>query len=369
MTQFRPSVAMRIVAVFALMLAAAVLCACGGRNDTSESADPLAGLIAAERDAVLQMLGESGLSIAQLRPVGKLGIAKNSNAVAVANGHVVGLRLSGSNLKSLRPVAALPELALLWAPENRIASLDGLENARKLTELMLSGNQISSVHGLAGVSSLEVVSLANNRLASLQDLPALPALHTLDVSGNQLRSLEGVASLGKLWTVRARGNPLEDAEAARALRTRGGEIELPETVAAVAHGVNAPRPAGESPSHFVLTLPETAGAKTGQENFGAPRTGQRFDYSGRMRSLAGTQRLGLLEGGHASADPVTVELRVTQGRVRLYLADLNGFRYAEASLQQPLRLSGRLMTGLNQYAVVSAVDGEATGLEWRVFRN
>lgn len=369
MTRNWPSVAMRIVTSLAVALTTVLLGACGERKDMSENTDATAGLVATERAAVLQMLSEAGVPVAQLRAVGKLGIAKNNNAIAVANGHVVGLRLSGSKLTSLRPAATLPELALLWAPDNQIASLDGLENARKLTELVLSNNQIASVSGLAGALSLEVLSLANNRIVSLQGFPALPALHTLDVSGNQLLSLDGVASLGKLWTVRARGNPLVDAEAVRAVRTRGGEIELPEAVAAVAHGVNAPRPAGESPSQFVLTLPETAGAKAGQENFDAPRTGQRFDYSGRMRALTGTQRLGLLEGGHASADPVTVELRVATGRVRLYLADLNGFRYAEASPQQALRLSGRLMTGLNQYAVVSAVDGEATGLAWRVFRN
>jgi hypothetical protein len=353
---------------FACVIVSVALLGCGSSDPSSANSDPLAKLPQEERSAVEQLLTGAGLSAKQLRPVGRLGIEKNSQSIVVENGHVKALRISDSPLASMRAVAALPELEVLWLTNNKISEIDGLETARKLTVLVLSRNQIRTVDRLAGATLLETLSLNDNRIEKLVDIPTLSALHTLDISDNQLVSLEGLGGLPKLWTVRAKGNPLNNAEAVRAVRTRGGVLELPESVAAVALGVNAARPAGESVSTFVMNLRATNGIKVGQENFDARSTGQIFEYSGRMKSLSGAARLGLVEGTNPSSDPVTIEVKVTSGRVRVYLADLNGFRYVETRPEQPARLTGRLMLGLNYYTVIESLEGEAAGLAWRVYR-
>jgi len=356
-----------ITSVACVIISVALL-GCGSSDPSSTESDPLARLTHEERSAVEQLLKGAGLTATQLRPVGRLGIEKNAQSIVVENGHVKALRISDSPLASMRAVVALPELEMLWLSNNQISEIDGLEAARKLTSLVLSRNQIRTVDRLAGATSLETLSLNDNRIEKLIDIPTLSTLHTLDISNNQLLSLDGLAGLPKLWTVRAKGNPLNNADAVRGVRARGGLLELPESVAAVALGVNAARPAGESVSTFVMNLPATNGIKVGQENFDARSTGQIFDYSGRMKSLSGAARLGLVEGRNSSADPVTIELKVTSGRVRVYLADLNGFRYVEARQEQPARLTGRLILGLNYYAVLESLDGEAAGLAWRVYR-
>lgn len=356
-----------------LLTAISALCAslmfgCSNPGPENNPGDVLAGVVPSEREAVLQLLRDAGLNAAQLRPVGKLGIAKNRLAIAVAEGHVVGLRVSASSLRSMAAVAALPELSLLWLPNNRITAIDGLEKAHRLTELVLSNNQIANVSGLAGAEALDTLALDGNRISNVQNIPKLQALQTLDLSSNQLGTLDGLEKLVKLSSVRALDNPLVDAEAVRGVRARGGTLLLPESVAAVSHGSNAPRPAGESVSTFVLKLPNVDGKKTGQENFDARTTGRAFEYNGRMKSLTGSERLGLIEGTNSYAEPVTIDMTVASGVVRLYVADLNGYRFVEVRPGQTARITGRLMLGLNYYALLEAREGEARGLEWRVFR-
>ena len=341
---------------------------CNRPSDPTTKGDALAGLVDSERNALEILLRNAGLESNQLRSVGRLGIEKNANSVFVKDGHVRGLRISHSSLITMEPIADLPELEVLWLPDNKIDKIAGLDRAKNLTQLVLSRNQIRSINGLAGAGALETLLLDHNQLGDLADFPSLKSLHTVDVSDNLLQSLNGLGGLPKLWTVIATNNPLTDAEAVRAVRTRGGKLKLPESVAAVSHGVNALRPANESSSTFVLQLPKVNGKKIGQENFGASSTGQVFEYTGRMKSITGTQSLGLLENTHSSADPVTLEMTVKSGRLRIYLADLHGFRYVEANPQRPARITGRLMLGLTYHALLQTVDSEVSGLEWRVYR-
>ena len=354
-----------VLALVVVLVIGVVFLACRKPKTLQEE---LAGLVPSERAALEGICKDAGITVEQLRSVGRLGLPKNLLSVVFAEGHVVGLRISGTALSQMQQVAGLPELASLWLPDNKLQELAGLENAKKLSELVLSQNQLRKLTGLAGATALTELAAARNALVDLQGLSTLVNLETLEVTGNQLKTLDELATLPKLWTVRAKENPLTSAEGVRPVRTRGGSLELPEAVGAVASGVNAPRPADESPSTFVEKLPELSKKFDGLETFNAPSTGQVFEYSGRLKVLNAAAFFNLVEGKNSSSDPVTVELQVQSGKVRVYLADLKGFRYVEATPEHAARITGRLMLGLGYYMVLEAVGGEAKGMSWRVFR-
>jgi hypothetical protein len=348
--------------------AATLLLACGKPEPPMSGKEALDSLPVSERAALNALLTDAGVSEAALRPVGRFGLDKNPLAIVISKGHITGLRISGTPLASMKAVAGLPELAALWLPDNKLTEIAGLETAAKLTELTLSRNPITTITGLAGVAALESLALDGNALTSVVGFPALAELRTLDLSGNRLTSLAGLAVLPKLWTIRAINNPLTDVEAVRPVRTRGGDIEVPEALMGIALGVNQPRPAGESASAFALKLPKTNGKTEGVHTPELRSTPRVFDHPGRLRKLTGASYVFLVEGDNVTTDPVTIEMSVKRGRVRVYLGDRGGYRYVEATPDTPARLVGTLFAGLNYHMVIEATDGVAEDMHWRVFR-
>jgi hypothetical protein len=336
--------------------------------DSSPRLDKLTDLPTSERAALDSLLANAGLTVAQLRPVGMLGLDKNPLSYTIKNSHLVGLRLSNVPLKNTDALASFPELHTVNLDNCQLSQISGLTSESKLVNLHLAGNKLTDLQGLPVLATLETLSVARNALRDLNALPKLPALHTLDLANNQLSHLNGVEKLPKLMNLNALNNPLQQAEAARTVRNRHGELRLPENLNHLAVGVNKPRPADESPSHFVNTLPKLDGTAISSEVFGAPVTDHVFEKTGRIKSLTGAILMGVLEGSHTSTDAVTIELAVKRGTLRLYLRDGLGYRYAEAKPDQPLRLHGTLMVGLNYHTVLASVDGPAEGITWLAYR-
>jgi hypothetical protein len=349
-------------------VAALLLLACGESEPSMSSKDALESLPVTERAALGALLKDAGIPESALRPVGRLGLDKNPLAIVISKGHITGLRISGTPLASMKAVAGLPELAALWLPDNKLTEITGLEATGKLTELALSRNQITTITGLAGAAALESLALDGNALTSVVGFPALAELRSVELSGNRLTSLAGLDVLPKLWTIRAVNNPLSDVEAARPVRTRGGNIEVPGALMGIALGVNQLRPAGESASAFALKLPKTTGNTEAVETPELRNTQRVFEYPGRLRKLTGASYVFLVEGTNVTIDPVTIEMSVKRGRVRVYLGDRGGYRYVEATPDTPARLVGTLIAGLNYHMVIEATDGVAEDLQWRVFR-
>lgn len=64
---------------------------------------------------------------------------------------------------------------------------------------------------------------------------------------------------------------------------------------------------------------------------------------------------------------VTVTASVEQGRFRVYLGEGERYRWAEATAEQPLEISGRLLTGTSVYFFFAeAIGGRAEGIQWTV---
>jgi len=217
-----------------------------------------------ETEAINKLLTDAGI------PPNKLPVffesteydnAYVNQKILVKNGHVIALRLSGSNLDHMDAAAAFTELRILDLSLNQISEIQGLQEAQNLEKLILVNNKIKEPKGLDGCIALKTLELpANelttmpdisnmpylerlvlgnnriqsiknfkggeklshldlslNKLISLAGLPNLPNLTYLGLEGNQLTTLEGLGELPQLRTVKLSNNRLESADLLAAL--------------------------------------------------------------------------------------------------------------------------------------------------------
>ena len=102
------------------------------------------------------------------------------------------LEIDGNQISDLRPLRFMTGLVYLNARQNQISHLDGLENAGGLVRLYLDDNLLTDAGPLRGMPDLAELPLARNRFASVESLTSLPALYELNLSGNQLRDARGL---------------------------------------------------------------------------------------------------------------------------------------------------------------------------------
>jgi len=128
-------------------------------------------------------------------------------------------------------------------------------------------------------------------------------------------------------------------------------------------------PLPEETSGVVSDLPRGRGRVQGSRRRGRVRTGfsQSVGAEGTIRWVRGRHSLSFDTDAGLT---VTATASVERGRFRIYLRDPDseGYRWAEARPGEPLRLSGRLISGLKSYFIyVEAVGyGRAEGVRWTV---
>ena len=92
----------------------------------------------------------------------------------------------------------LDDVFLLYADDQGIVDLTGLEYCVNLMILGLEINQISNLGPLSGLDLLMVLSVAENNVSDLTPLGALPSLTDLEVSSNPLSDLSPLATIPTL---------------------------------------------------------------------------------------------------------------------------------------------------------------------------
>lgn len=270
---------------------------------------------------------------------------------------LIELVLNRNVLVALPGVAGLPALTGLHVADNRLPDLDDVHDLPALVTLVASNNAIASVSGLRSVPALRYVTLANNQLADVGALASLPALARADVSNNRLTRLP---ALGAAEVVSA-GNPLATPAAGPAATT----TTLTTTGAFAAEAGKTGR---------VDALPEGSGSMRGGPQSSSSGSGA----EGRISTLRGGPLFVSLWSRSWSTSPqradVDVQLSVSSGRVRLYLPDdAGGYRWWLAEPGAPVRVRSRMASRgavqRTEYgAFVEAVDGEATGIAYKVER-
>ncbi|MBQ6470117.1 MAG: leucine-rich repeat domain-containing protein [Lachnospiraceae bacterium] len=133
---------------------------------------------------------------------------------------------------------ALPEnLTLLKISGTGISDLTPLAPLVKLTRLEAENNGITDLSPLAKAVNLQVLDVSGNELADLSALKECTSLTGLDVSGNQLESLEGIEACIRMETLRAGNNRIGDLDALsnmtilKKVSLPGNHIEMTDVLA------------------------------------------------------------------------------------------------------------------------------------------
>ena len=103
----------------------------------------------------------------------------------------------------------MQKLTALFASEQGIQDLTGLEFATNLTQLHLTYNQITDVSALAGLTNLTTLDLTYNQITDVSALAGLTNLTTLDLNSNQI-DVSALAGLTNLTTLDLGGNAISD---------------------------------------------------------------------------------------------------------------------------------------------------------------
>jgi protein phosphatase 1 regulatory subunit 7 len=101
------------------------------------------------------------------------------------------LDISFNSIRSLVPLRApgLASLEKLFAPQNKIELIEGLNGLARLNTLELGSNRIRRIQNIGHLSELRELHLGRNKIAALSGLSGLSNLKILGLSSNRLTSL------------------------------------------------------------------------------------------------------------------------------------------------------------------------------------
>ncbi len=97
------------------------------------------------------------------------------------------ITLVGCGLTTIKGQTSCEHLIYLNLKENKLTSLDGLQNFRNLKELFVCNNEITSFENhLAKLTGLQALWAGENKIRSLDGVDHLRSLRNLNMGGNKI---------------------------------------------------------------------------------------------------------------------------------------------------------------------------------------
>jgi internalin A len=161
----------------------------------------------------------------RLTNLASLGVRSNdiSDLTPLTSLHKLGkITLTNNRVTDLTPLAGLPALSDLGLSGNAITDLTPLARVRTLRVLGLNQNQISDLAPLAGLTALDKLDASQNQISDVTPLAHLPQLRRLTLSGNQIVSAAPLREMPALAMLDISQNRVADA------RTFAGFVTLEE---------------------------------------------------------------------------------------------------------------------------------------------
>jgi len=147
-------------------------------------------------------------------------VLRGNQSVEAFNSKLTHLQLQGRRLGDLKRLDLVHGVYVVYAYDNLITSLSGIEAVRRLQLLYLQNNRLTSMAGIEGLSQLKKLHLGHNRLTVIEGLESATQLEELYV--NHQRPTNSTAPLefdqnsmfaisSSLAVLNAAENRLEDA--------------------------------------------------------------------------------------------------------------------------------------------------------------
>ena len=114
------------------------------------------------------------------------------------------------NINDLTGLEYATNLTTLSLRDNQISDITALSGLTNLTGLDLSSNQISDITALSGLTNLTRLYIASNPISDITALRRLTNLTLLSLSSNQISDIAVLSGLTNLTTLRLGGNQISD---------------------------------------------------------------------------------------------------------------------------------------------------------------
>ena len=265
--------------------------------------------------------------------------------------HAKGLRrlyLSGNQISDITPLAGLTNLVECWLSNNQISDITPLTGLINLNVLVLSKNPVSDITPLTGLTILDVLFLSDTEISDITPLIGLQNLTSLYLRGLQIGDITPVEGLVNLKNLLLEGTPVQDRKPLFTLLRKNSNVEI-----LLEYGGD-PLPVTLS-RQVDIEIPEPPpGATTGPVSTGNVVIPD--------PNLASSIRKALDLGPNASITQQAMPTLTTLDAVNLQIDDLTGLEYA--TQLKELMLTGnrirniRPLAGLTQLVVLELQDNQ-----------
>eukprot|EP00440_Ansanella_granifera_P032569 gb/GFBE01035337.1/.p1 GENE.gb/GFBE01035337.1/~~gb/GFBE01035337.1/.p1 ORF type:complete len:367 (+),score=71.74 gb/GFBE01035337.1/:1-1101(+) len=153
-------------------------------------------------------------------------VPRGNQSLEAFNQKLTHLQIQGKRIgPGLQRLDLVPAVYVLYAYDNCISSLSGIDHLRRLQLLYLQNNRLETMSGIEGLHMLKKLHLGGNRLSRIEGLEHCTQLEELHVPGQKTSgaplefdaaSVSAVAQ--SLKVLDAAGNRLEDVSALFPLR-------------------------------------------------------------------------------------------------------------------------------------------------------
>ncbi len=121
------------------------------------------------------------------------------------------LWLSSNQITDISPLSGLTQLSRLFLSFNQISDVSPLKNLNRLTLLELSVNRITDLSPLSGLTTLDVLRLGSNQITDINDLSGLTQLTSLSLYDNRdVRDLSPLSNMTQLVGLVIHSNKITD---------------------------------------------------------------------------------------------------------------------------------------------------------------
>ncbi|MEK4407581.1 leucine-rich repeat domain-containing protein [Bacillus sp. FSL L8-0642] len=122
------------------------------------------------------------------------------------------LNISNNNVKNIEPLFKVNSLKKLTASNNKINNdtIQGIQQLKNLSVLILNSNEISSVEAISEISMLNELELIGNQVVDIEPLSKLKNLQWLNLSDNRIKDISIFASMLDLISLKLPGNEIQD---------------------------------------------------------------------------------------------------------------------------------------------------------------
>ena len=147
------------------------------------------------------------------------------------------LDLRNNLITDLSPLSGLTNLIALRLGRNNITDISPVAGLANLAELNFRSNSVSDISSLAGLTNLKILWLHSNSIADISPLARLTQLAQLRIDSNSISDISPLVAntgLGNYDDVNLKGNPLNTISINThipALQSRGIIVEFDEIVA------------------------------------------------------------------------------------------------------------------------------------------